>query len=418
MTRVHPLVKWSLCLLLFSLPLEMPNRFVFELTTMVGAWFLLTTALELRLCYSRAPWALMWFVGLLAAVLLSFIVQGGAYPAGLYVEDVFKGVVFLVLWISVFWAAANLFRHEHVARAAFGSLMVGCLLRSGLPLIGIGKTASVESFGGERVTAFGQGPNQSAQVLAIGLIALIGLVFVQRGLAPRLRHLGWAAVGLVAIGLVDTGSRGGLLMLVVGIAVLLNGPGHPRIRLRNTALMLVALGLVAAVAMSSEVLRRRFADAEQGNLAGRERIFPELVGMFMEKPWLGWGPITNKYEVAARLGDPEHEQRDAHNILLELLTSTGLVGTLLFLTGVWFCFTSAWSARAGPRGMVPLAMLLAVMAGNMSGNRLTGPLLWLVFAYAVSGAQARRRAEPPAAAPRPRERVRSPVPIWAGQRTG
>lgn len=416
MNQVSPLIRWSLCFLLFSLPLEMPDKLVFELTTMAGAAFLLTTLLEPRVCYGRLPWALVWYAALVAVLVLSLTVQGSAYPAGMYLQEVFTGIVLLVLWILVFWAATNLFRQERIATAALWCLAVGCVLRAGLPLIGVGRTAYVEGLGGERVTAFGQGPNQSAQVLALGLIALIGLVFVQSRAGPRFRQLMWVAVGVVTIGLVETGSRGGLLMLTVGLAVLLNSRGSTRTRLRNTLVVVTALGLVAYTSFRSDLLRRRFeVAAEQGNLAGRERIFPLLVDMFVEKPWLGWGPITNKYEVAARLGDPEHDKRDAHNLLLELVTSSGILGTLPFLVGVWCCLRAAWTARAGPRGVVPLAMLLAVLAGNMSGNRLTGPLLWLVLAYAASSALLARGPAPPATLPRRLTRRMAPETLWTSR---
>jgi NhaP-type Na+/H+ or K+/H+ antiporter len=60
-----------------------------------------------------------------------------------------------------------------------------------------------------------------------------------------------------------------------------------------------------------------------------------------------------------------------------------MLGAIVFFAGVWQCLHSAWTARAGPRGVVPLAMGLAVLAGNMSENRIAGPPL-LVLACALS----------------------------------
>jgi O-antigen ligase len=150
----------------------------------------------------------------------------------------------------------------------------------------------------------------------------------------------------------------------------------------------------------SEIMRIRLEKVEEGNLSHREDIYPALLGMFREKPLLGWGPITNKYEVASRLGDAETGRRDAHNVALEILTATGVLGALPFFLGVLLCVRAAWRARTGPWGSVPLAMVLAVLAGNMSENRMAGPLLWLVLACAAaSGSSVETRPVPASRAP-------------------
>src|SRR2546430_17364485 len=53
--------------------------------------------------------------------------------------------------------------------------------------------------------------------------------------------------------------------------------------------------------------------------------------MIRERPFLGWGPVENQVELERRLQDPGYVKRDAHNLLLELLTSTGVAGTNPFL---------------------------------------------------------------------------------------
>jgi O-antigen ligase len=136
--------------------------------------------------------------------------------------------------------------------------------------------------------------------------------------------------------------------------------------------------------VKSDVMLGRLAKVPEGSFSQRENIFPTLLGMVREKPLLGWGPITNKYELARRLGDAVHDRRDAHNIMLEVLTASGLLGAIPFCLGLWLCVQSAWAARASPRGVVPLALLLAVLAGNMSENRIAGPLLWLILGCALA----------------------------------
>jgi O-antigen ligase len=75
-------------------------------------------------------------------------------------------------------------------------------------------------------------------------------------------------------------------------------------------------------------------------------------------------------------------KRDAHNLVLELMTSTGVAGTIPFLIGLTLCVGSAWRARRTTRGVLPFAMLLAILTGTMSGTWIASKILWLVLAHA------------------------------------
>lgn len=381
---VSPL-RWTLCAMAFTLALEAPDRFPVEVTTIAGAAFLLCTLLHPRACYGRVPHAVGWFGLYLYVLLVALVFQGSRYPGGLYLWSVTQFLLLLVLWVLVFWVCANLFEHERLSRVALWGFVAGCLVRSAMPLLGLGTTVHEEGMGGGRVTVFGQGANQSAQVLAVGLLTLIGLSYVRMARPGRARLIPWVGVGLITSGLVATGSRGGFVTFAAGLFVILVSGRSLRQRLRNATVALLAMGILAVALSRSELLQRRFSQSvEEGNLSGREQIYPLTVKMFVEKPWLGWGPITNKYELATRLGDTLHERRDAHNAVLEILTASGIAGLIPFAIGTWLCFRSAWLARTGPRGVLPLALLIAVAMVNMSGNRLTAPLTWLVLAYGLA----------------------------------
>jgi hypothetical protein len=69
-----------------------------------------------------------------------------------------------------------------------------------------------------------------------------------------------------------------------------------------------------------------------------------------------------------------------------LMTAGGLITTLPFILGAWLCVRSAWRARPGGHGVLPLALLCSVFLSNMSGDWGGSKLLWLVLAYGlVSG---------------------------------
>src|SRR5205823_8087784 len=119
--------------------------------------------------------------------------------------------------------------------------------------------------------------------------------------------------------------------------------------------------------------------------------------MIRERPVLGWGPVENQVELERRLQDPGYVKRDAHNLLLELLTSTGVAGTIPFLIGLVACVRSAWRSRHGPAGGLPSAMLVTMLTGTMSGTWIASKILWLVLAHAHAAGRGRVRW--PCAAP-------------------
>ena len=126
------------------------------------------------------------------------------------------------------------------------------------------------------------------------------------------------------------------------------------------------------------------ATLDKGSLAKREAIFPEAWGMFVESPVIGWGPVNNMEELGTRVGEPDHPRRDTHNIFLELLTATGLLGAIPFLGGLLLCIRTAWSARSGPQGALPLALIIAVSVANIGANLLYAKLYWFILAYVLA----------------------------------
>jgi O-antigen ligase len=76
--------------------------------------------------------------------------------------------------------------------------------------------------------------------------------------------------------------------------------------------------------------------------------------------------------------------RDTHNLVLELLTSLGVIGALPFLLGTGLCVWGAWKARRGNHGILPFAMAVALLMGNMSGNYIGLKLFWLVLAWGAA----------------------------------
>ena len=390
-SSVHPAIRWTFYLFVLSLPFEYPERsFPVETTTITAALFLLAVLVQPVSCFRRFPASLGWFAGFLYACLVSFVVDGGQYA-----DEVQRLLTLYVQMLLLFWAEYNVLQDEDVFRKTPLVLAIACIARAGLQLADIATVHTKEWVGGERVSALGQNTNQSSMMMAAGLVALLGLAHTRAGGRRYPWVVTWPCVALIGLAIIQNGSRGGLAALGVGVVTFALGGSGMRTRLRHGAVGLVALGLLIWGTYSTEGMRNRLGEsASTGRLAGREQVYPALWHMFLERPILGYGPQANKWVLGGRLPEQHYEKREPHNLPLEIMTSTGLVGLIPFLIGFGLVVRAAWRARRGPAGSMPLALLASTMTANMSGSWLAGPLLWFVFAYELA-------CDRPAAAPAP-----------------
>src|SRR5213593_2907732 len=135
----HPaaLVRLSLYLCLASIPFEIPERTTLpvEVPTLFGAIFVLASLLQPRLCFRRPPAAFWWFASYLyvyaLATSLNFLNDW---------SEVLQLFLLIVQNILVFWAAYNLLQDGRVTTAALMAFVIACVVRAGLPIVGIGRT--------------------------------------------------------------------------------------------------------------------------------------------------------------------------------------------------------------------------------------------------------------------------------------
>jgi O-antigen ligase len=396
-----PLVRWTFYLFVASIPFEYPGRTIpVEITTITACIFLLAALIEARRCFARWPAALWCFGAFLYVFLVSFVVSGAPYPA-----EALKSFFTLLVLVLVFWAAYNLMRDDGVATRALLTLGMASFV---LALLTVGGAVQLdETWVKEsgRVTLLGQNANRAGLILGSGALALVGLTYARDRKLLRPRMLVWPLLAVIGMAMLQGGSRGGLLALVIGLWTFTVSGQTIGVKLRNSAVAVFAVGLLAWAAWQSPIARARFEKLDQMDLSGREEIFPAAGQMFLERPLMGWGPHRNKYELGDRLPLQSHLRRDTHNLLLEVMTATGLVGGLPFLLGMALCVWGAWKARHGDHGILPFAMAASLLAANMSGNYIAVKLHWLVLAYgAAAGSLIAAQRSPPARQAMNRER--------------
>lgn len=239
----------------------------------------------------------------------------------------------------------------------------------------VGGVASVmtgQTQGGRLIGGAGD-PNELAQGL-VPAIALAGTLLT--GTRNALARFA-LAVGIVVmiIGVGATQSRGGLI--AAGVAVAASLVFAPRSRRRVIALLLPALGVAALWAAASPSALHRITSIG-GSGGGRVSLWTVGWRITEDHPIVGVG--LNNF----RVREPAYAQQpgllpDAqeiirrpqvvHNIYLELLAETGVIGLGLFLAFIAAALRTAWLAAKrfddlGERALANLSR--AVLVGTIS----------------------------------------------------
>jgi putative inorganic carbon (hco3(-)) transporter len=177
-----------------------------------------------------------------------------------------------------------------------------------------------------RITSFLEHYNGLAGYINLIVPFCIGFAF--RSGDPGMRKLSKWCLVLASVALLLTQSRGGLLayaaMLVVS-ACLFAPDG--RSRRRRVALVLIACVVAAAVA---GFFFQRLGEIDDFTTVSRLAIWGGAFTVFARAPVLGTGFGNLRTLMGGLLNLPDGWTGDAHNLYLELLAETGVVGFAAF----------------------------------------------------------------------------------------
>lgn len=224
-------------------------------------------------------------------------------------------------------------------------------------------------------------PNITAASLLLPFFVALALAFRPGPLA--LRSAALASAALMVVGVFLTGSRGGLLALIAGLAVLIALSARPA---RTAAVLLVpALGVALAVSVApSEVTERVSSDSRS---SGRSDIW--RIGVLSCPQYClqgsGWSTFPLVHE-DRWLHDPAargvQQRFEAHNIWLSTLVEGGVLALVLLTAGLVATGRGLTRVPRSLRGP-PLAALTALLVSNVFLSTVSFKYFWLVLIYAV-----------------------------------
>lgn len=226
--------------------------------------------------------------------------------------------------------------------------------------------------------------NNLAVSLSLCCIAGFSLVYKQKHIL-LVRVCAILGIALIAVGILRTGSRGGLLALAAGgVVFLFFSDSGLRPRTIVIGAICIFFGMYYIQNFMSASLASRFTIAEvvASGGTGRTEIWMNALHLYSESSvvrWLfgyGFGSFPTLMKQVMGVG------KAAHNDVVQMLLETGIVGLLLYFR-MWIEMAQYALKK---KNATALALLAVVAVGSLSMEMLIKKMLWLVFFVTINSA--------------------------------
>jgi O-antigen ligase len=380
------LVEWSFLLFIGSMVIDTYSSAKISGVLFFSIYLFYHNPLSRRNSFPPIPPVMPWFVIYIAVYALN-----GLFLPPESLNEFFTRLFTLFQSIVFLWAASDILKDEKMAAKTLRVFAIASII------LAFGFVFSLPGFqvrgdlGVTRASAIGASANVLAAVMALAMVVVLGL-----WLNLPQKRLGKAFLIVVcmlalAAALVNTGARTGALMAIIGLSVYLVPYWKSRWRLSSSIVGVIVIAGFVYLALNSFVFSSRWqAFSEIGDTSGRDTIFKDSFDMISERPLFGWQPIEFEYELGMRnLG--VRSVKAAHNLYLHLFMEVGAIGAVPFLIGLWLCWSGAWKARNGDLGLLPLALLAAILAGGVGSNVIYQKPIWFVLAVTIAAIAKKKR---------------------------
>jgi O-antigen ligase len=333
-----------------------------------------------------------------------------AFASALWAPDVARArtrAFTLALGLVLLFVVYSAVRKPHHARWLVRGYVAGAVLSA---LVGFVSPAPAEGDAARLSGGIGD-PNELALVLVPGL-ALAFFALPGARTATE-RWLLVASAGVIAISLLETGSRGGLVALGATFAAGLVLGGRLRLRVLAALLGFAALGAAYFAIAAPPQVAGRITHFTGGGGSGRTDLWAIAENVARDHPLAGVG--IGNFETVERsyasrttnlpaidlILDQTHV---VHNTYLELLAELGVVGLACFVALVAASLRLGWRAvracaRAGQTDLELIGRgLLVGLSGMLAASVFLSAeyekQLWLLLGFAAALASVARAGLP------------------------
>lgn len=320
---------------------------------------------------------------LLLTVLNFFYYRGGGniFPFSIFMD-----------WLLMCFLLYHAFLDNRAVEICLQGFSFGAIILSILFYFGIGLEVNMVQEG-ERFSMFGSNENVLGIIQAISCAIILNSFILRDRLSIKLfRFLFIVPFVLSATMIVATGSRTALLILAsecIFTVLFYQTKTRNKVFIISVSLISIFLAIQWLLSSDYSIVTRVFLAIEEGNTGGRTEIWERYLSLFPEHPIFGVGE-QGLLEVAIRSGVGTTDilgyttALSPHNVLIEVLMKTGILGLILMGSFWWKTFISAFRSLRLYKETLPLVLAIPVLAVLFSGQILTEKYAWFVYSYMIA----------------------------------
>lgn len=281
--------------------------------------------------------------------------------------------------IILFWILVN---HEQQDRMVLEKAMISFALGSVVLAILFIAGVGIDYTHG-RVNVFGDNQNNIGVRMSISMVILI-LAAIQNPLQlSKLRYLLLIPIPLMMRLMAETGSRVAfvsfVLAFILGILLVKFNSYWKKIAVFSIGILVFIF--VWQYLMQSDVLRQRILlSIHEGDMSQRDLIWQKVIILIKSNPILGVGETGYFYYSEKAFG----MVKSPHNVILELLCYTGIVGLFTYLVFFFRIIKRSIHHFKTDNLFLPILLLPLLTGLVFTAQILNVKIGWVIFAY-ISG---------------------------------
>ncbi|WP_353150639.1 O-antigen ligase family protein [Flavobacterium sp.] len=373
--------RFSLFLFILSLPFEYWDPFgiasFFSVTKMAGFGYAVSAFLIGKDSFDSS---IFKYVRILLYLYVLMLVLNMLNYVGINKVSVFNFTLFQN--ILLYWLIASDIKKQNIqVNSILLYFIVSIVFMSILLLFGIGIGQEFEE-NVTRITFFGNNPN-TVGVLA-GLAIAFSLYFI---LNPSKTFQKKGLLVLIVIPsfvnlIILSGSRGALISTVIVVLFMFIMKKSTFIKKIIFIGLLVVISnyLIDKVKESDLMFTRLTESLEKGSTAGRSDIWEDVIELWKNRPLLGYGATGFETEMIIIYGSG----KDAHNLFLYILVTSGLIGLCIFLYFIILHMKRAINSFIKGDVLIMVLLIFYLTTVLKSGGAINNKLMWLLLAIIIS----------------------------------
>jgi O-antigen ligase len=379
MINLSKLYKYSIFLMIFSLNYETVNFSGFEMN-----YFITKTTLIIMIImslhrfkdnyeiirYKQYVLPLIVFYFLLIISNVSFL---GNELARVFEVPLFLNIVIFITIINISY------HNPSFSDTAIRVFVVSAGAEALMHILDIGAfTVYVD-----RESMFGGNANEYGIRLGIALIILSFMMTQRKAFKKKFDSVIYLTYPFLLVSLISTGSRVAFLTMVFGSGVVLIFKSANGIVNRILSLLSITISLSLVwtfMIKDTFVVSRLIESIQYGDTSSRIYIWSNIVHLIRDNPIMGIG--STGYH-SASLGI-FNGYVSPHNVFLEVMIYTGILGTIVFCVFLFRVFLDAFKNSVNKSSYLSIGLAAPIIGQLLSGQMLDQKVLWLLLGIIVS----------------------------------